>query len=136
MLERSLGKSFSKIPVLSRVREEIVLGAQILTWKTLDSELKDGNNKKLPPEFLLAGCLPKVRPLAALSTFPLARRELLKGSLAVTDPLCFQPTPSTDRSYLESFLEHSTVANNSLKGQQSVHGLRELCSPLISEVNA
>lgn len=75
MLEQSLGKSFSKILVLSSVRDEIVLGAQILTWKTLDLELKDGNikNPLLPhTKFFLAGYLPKVRPLAPPSTSPSA----------------------------------------------------------------
>lgn len=33
MLEQSLGKSFSKILVLSSVRDEIVLGAQILNME-------------------------------------------------------------------------------------------------------
>lgn len=72
MLEPSLGKPFSEILVLSSVRDEIVLEAQVLIWKTSDLELKDGDSKPLPPtaEFILAGCLPKVSCLQQLHQCP------------------------------------------------------------------
>lgn len=72
MLEPSLGKSFSEILVLSSIRDEIVLGARVVIRKTLDLELKDGDNKNPPPtaEFFLAGWLPKVSCLQQLHQHP------------------------------------------------------------------